>query len=215
MLLYGISPILDRYVPGIFYLQLGLEKDLEKGIVMCLLCFILGCALQSVQEFLFEGLSSHVKNRCLAIAEKTSDGTQAKGILSNEYRREGLIKLADKLFSDKGLGEFDPNNKKMCSYFIDYCDYSNSVKGFSSKSSRLSESATFYEQIAVAFYALTVIGILISIFSHTNVLLYCLGYLAMGSIFTGKAYQCRLNWAKTVLSTYEAVNDLVSSMHNK
>ena len=35
VLLYGISPILDRYAPDIFYLKLGLEKDIEKAIVAC------------------------------------------------------------------------------------------------------------------------------------------------------------------------------------
>ena len=88
----------------------------------------------------------------------------------------------------------------MCSYFIDYCEYSNSVKGYGSKASRYSESATFFEQLAVAFFTLTVIGIFIVLFVHPGELQYLIGYTVLGVIFTGRAYQCRLNWAKTVLA---------------
>ena len=56
VLLYGFSPILGRYVPGIFYMQLGLQKDLEKGIIICLVCYIFGSALQSIQVLFFKGL---------------------------------------------------------------------------------------------------------------------------------------------------------------
>ena len=118
-----------------------------------------------------------------------------------------VTELAEKLFKKKNQGTFDPNNKEMCSYFIDYCEYSNSVKGYGSKASRYSESATFFEQLAVAFFTLTVIGIFIVLFVHPGELQYLIGYTVLGLIFTGRAYQCRLNWAKTVLSTYEAVAD--------
>ena len=60
VLLYGISPILDRYAPDIFYLKLGLEKDIEKAIVACLMCYLFGCALQSIQEFSFKWLKSNI-----------------------------------------------------------------------------------------------------------------------------------------------------------
>ena len=66
VLLYGISPILDRYAPDIFYLKLGLEKDIEKAIVACLMCYLFGCALQSIQEFSFKWLKSNIASRCLA-----------------------------------------------------------------------------------------------------------------------------------------------------
>ena len=208
VVLYGISPILKAYTPGIFYLQLGLERDLEKAIVVCLLCFLFGLALQSMQELLFKGIKSIVANKCLGSEDLDKEGNPVKkGVLVSKYRQEVVIKLAKKLFEEKGLEEFDPEDKAMCSYFVDYCEYSNSVKGFSSKSSSYNESASFYEQLAVAFYTLVVIGIITMIFSHTNVLLYCLGYLIMGGLFTRKAYQCRLNWARAVLSTYEAVYD--------
>ena len=59
----------------------------------------------------------------------------------------------------------------------------------------------------VAFFTLTVIGIFIVLFVHPGELQYLIGYTVLGLIFTGRAYQCRLNWAKTVLSTYEAVAD--------
>ena len=45
------------------------------------------------------------------------------------------------------------------------------------------------------------------LFVHPGELQYLIGYTVLGLIFTGRAYQCRLNWAKTVLSTYEAVAD--------
>ena len=190
VLLYGISPILDRYAPDIFYLKLGLEKDIEKAIVACLMCYLFGCALQSIQEFSFKWLKSNIASRCLAT-------------IGNEEKEP----LAEKLCKKKNLGTFDPNNKEMCSYFIDYCEYSNSVKGYGSKASRYSETATFFEQLAVAFFTLTVIGIFIVLFVHPGELQYLIGYTVLGLIFTGRAYQCRLNWAKTVLSTYEAVAD--------
>jgi hypothetical protein len=63
------------------------------------------------------------------------------------------------------------------------------------------------KQLAVAFFTLTVIGIFIVLFVHPGELQYLIGYTVLGLIFTGRAYQCRLNWAKTVLSTYEAVAD--------
>ena len=88
----------------------------------------------------------------------------------------------------------------MCSYFIDYCEYSNSVKGYGSKASRYSESATFFEQLSCAFYILTLIGIFIVLFVHHGGWHYLIAYTVLGGIFTGRAYQCRLNWAKTVLS---------------
>ena len=207
LLLYGISPVLDKYVPGFFYLQLGLEKDFEKVIVILLLCFILGCAVQSIQELLFKGLKAVVANRCLSRFGKFGRKIPVKGVQSNQYHREGTIRLAEKLFSEKNLGEFDPENKEMCRYFIDYCEYSNSIKGYSAQSSRLSESATFYEQLAVAFYLLTMTGILVIIFTRTNAALYSIVYLIMGSLFAAKAYQCRLNWARAVLSTYEVISD--------
>lgn len=207
VLLYGISPILDRYAPDIFYLKLGLEKDIEKAIVACLMCYLFGCALQSIQEFSFKWLKSNIASRCLATIDNEEKQPQEKPIISNAQRRIEVTKLADKLFKKKNQGTFDPNNKEMCSYFIDYCEYSNSVKGYGSKASRYSESATFFEQLAVAFFTLTVIGIFIVLFVHPGELQYLIGYTVLGGIFTGRAYQCRLNWAKTVLSTYEAVAD--------
>ena len=210
VLLYGVSPILDKYAPGIFYLHLGLERDFEKGIVVCLLCFLFGCALQSIQEFLFKGLKAAVTNRCLSRSGKFGRNIPVKGVLSNNYHREGTIKLAEKLFSDKNMGEFDPEDKTMCSYFIDYCEYSNSIKGHNYLYSRLSESATFYEQLAVAFYALAVIGILVIVFTGSHVFMYCIGYFIAGFLFTAKAYQCRLNWARSVLSTFEVASDQYS-----
>ena len=95
----------------------------------------------------------------------------------------------------------------MCSYFIDYCEYSNSVKGYGSKASRYSEAATFFEQLSCAFYILTLIGIFIVLFVHHSDWHYLIAYTVLGGIFTSRAYQCRLNWAKTVLSTYESVAD--------
>ena len=207
VLLYGISPILNRYAPELFYLKLGLENDIEKAIVLFLACYILGNALQSLQEFLFKGLKASVVNRCLAGPDKTEKNVPGKNVLANKYKREVNVKLAAKLFSEKELGEFDPNNKEMCSYFVDYCDYSNSFKGFGSKAGRLSESATFFEQLAVVFYVLALLGIIVILCTHNGEWPYCVGYLAMGGIFTGRAYQCRLNWVRMVLSTYEAVSD--------
>ena len=207
VLLYGISPILDRYAPDIFYLKLGLEKDIEKAIVACLMCYLFGCALQSIQEFSFKWLKSNIASRCLATIDNEEKQPQEKPIISNAHRRMEITELAEKLFKKKNLGTFDPNNKEMCSYFIDYCEYSNSVKGYGSKASRYSESATFFEQLAVAFFTLTVIGIFIVLFVHPGELQYLIGYTVLGLIFTGRAYQCRLNWAKTVLSTYEAIAD--------
>ena len=95
----------------------------------------------------------------------------------------------------------------MCRYFFDYCEYSNSIKGYSARADRLNESAAFYEQLAVAFFTLVVAGLLFWLFARTNVLMYCIGYLVMGAIFTGRAYHCRLNWARTVLATYEVAAD--------
>ena len=132
---------------------------------------------------------------------------QEKPIISNAHRRIEVTELADKLFKKKNQGDFDPNNKEMCSYFIDYCEYSNSVKGYGSKASRYSEAATFFEQLSCAFYILTLIGIFIVLFVHHGDWHYLIAYTVLGGIFTGRAYQCRLNWAKTVLSTYEAVAD--------
>ena len=86
-------------------------------------------------------------------------------------------------------------------------------EGFNIESSRLSESAAFYEQLAVAFYMLAAAGILAAVITRTNTLLYCVAYLAMGSIFTGRAYQYHLSWARVVLSTYEVVTD--QEMHKK
>ena len=151
VLLYGISPILDRYAPDIFYLKLGLEKDIEKAIVACLMCYLFGCALQSIQEFSFKWLKSNIASRCLATIGNEEKEPQEKPIISNAHRRVEVTELAEKLFKKKNQGTFDPNNKEMCSYFIDYCEYSNSVKGYGSKASRYSESATFFEQLAVAF----------------------------------------------------------------
>lgn len=206
VLLYGISPVLNQYVPGMFYLKFGLDQDLEKALVICLVCYILGSALQSLQELLFNGLKKHISRKCLAVADP--DDQSARGeILANQYKRKELIRLAAKLFADKGLGEFDPEDKEMSGYFIDYCEYSNSIKGCGGKAGRLNESASFFEQLAVAFFTLVVVGILILIFAHTNEWAYCIGYLVMGGVFTGRAYQCRLKWAKTVLSTYEVLHD--------
>lgn len=211
VILYGISPILDQYAPQIFFVRLGLNSDIERGIIICLLCYIIGCALQGMQETLFKGLKKHVVTNCLVSSEKTSEGVQARSVLGNTYKEQGVIKLAAQLFSIKNLGEFDPGNKEMCSYFVDYCEYSNSIKGYGSKASRQNESATFYEMLALAFYTLVVIGILIIVFVHTSEWPYCIFYLIMGFIFTGRAYQHRVNWLKAVLSTFEAAADKEAS----
>ena len=207
VLLYGFSPILGRYVPGIFYMQLGLQKDLEKGIIICLVCYIFGSALQSIQVLFFKGLKASVVNKCLSGVSKKKKEVQGNGILENKYKREGTVELADKLFADKKMGEFNPEDSDMCRYFFDYCEYSNSIKGYSVRADRLNESAAFYEQLAVAFFTLVVAGLLFWLFARTNVLMYCIGYLVMGAIFTGRAYHCRLNWARTVLATYEVAAD--------
>ena len=49
VILHGLSPVMDRYAPQLFYAKLGLDNDLEKGIIICLMCYILGCALQGIQ----------------------------------------------------------------------------------------------------------------------------------------------------------------------
>ena len=208
VLLYGISPILDQYFPGIFYNLLGLESDLEKAVVLCVSCYILGSALQVLQEKLFKILKSSVANKCLGGEVNVGDGMQGKSVLSNQYKRDSLIKLADKLFAEKNLGEFDPDDKEKCSFFIDYCDYMNSISGFGSKASKLSESATFFEQLAIAFYALVVFGIPVLVYANTNEWVYCVVYLILGGLFTGRAYQYRLDWAKAVLSTFQTVSDI-------
>ena len=187
VLLYGFSPILGRYVPGIFYMQLGLQKDLEKGIIICLVCYIFGSALQSIQVLFFKGLKASVVNKCLSGVSKKKKEVQGNGILENKYKREGTVELADKLFADKKMGEFNPEDR--------------------ARADRLNESAAFYEQLAVAFFTLVVAGLLFWLFARTNVLMYCIGYLVMGAIFTGRAYHCRLNWARTVLATYEVAAD--------
>lgn len=207
VLLYGLSPVLNQHTPEAFYTKLGLETDLEKGIILCLICYIIGCALQSLQEYLFKGLKASVVKNCLVNTEKTAEGTQGKSVLGNRCKEEGIIKLASDLFSEKKLGKFDPENKEMCSYFVDYCEYSNSIKEYGSKAGKLSESATFYQQLTAAFYVLAVIGILLSVFTHKSGWIYCIGYLLLGSIFLGRAYQSRLDWLKAVLATYEAVAD--------
>lgn len=207
VLLYGISSLLDLYTPNIFFAKLGLENDIEKGIIICVACYIIGNALQCLQEYLFKALKRSVMNGCLADVEKTEGPAPGITVLTNSYRRKGIIKLASDLFKQKGLGEFDPNDPDMCNYFFDYCDYSNSIKGNGSKASRLSESATFYEQLAVAFYMLVLVGVLILIFAHTGEWPYCIGYLVLGAIFTARAYKYRKDWGKTVLATYEATVD--------
>ena len=95
----------------------------------------------------------------------------------------------------------------MCQYFFDYCESSNSINGYGGRAERLNELATFYEQLAVAFYTLTVFALFYMLFVQTNAFLDCLGYLLMGAIFMGRAYQSRLNWARTVLTTYGVVTD--------
>lgn len=209
--LYGLSPILGKYAPQLFYAALGLSKDIEIAVVLGVACYIIGCALQSIQELLFKGLKASIANRCLVSADMAANGVQKKNVLSNTYRREELIELATRLFSKKELGAFDPNDKEMCSYFLDYCDYSNSIRGFDGKADRLNESAAFFEQLAIAFYMLAVVGLFIVVFAKTGEWIYCIGYLIMGCIFTNRSYRYRLNWARTVLSTYEAVNDLSAS----
>ena len=104
VLLYGISPILDRYAPDIFYLKLGLEKDIEKAIVACLMCYLFGCALQSIQEFSFKWLKSNIASRCLATIDNEEKEPQKKPIISNAHRRIEVTELADKLFKKKNQG---------------------------------------------------------------------------------------------------------------
>ena len=208
VLLYGFSPILGLYVPGIFYSQLGLQKDLEKAIIICLVCYIFGSALQCLQVLFFKGLKAAVVNKSLSAPEGEEDGKKDNGILANKYKRKGAIELAQKLFKEKDLGEFDPEDTEMSRYFFDYCEYSNMIKGYSTRADRLSESAAFYEQLAVAFFTLTLAGLVVMLILDTNVWGFCFWYLLMGAIFTGRAYHCRLNWAKAVFATYEAAADL-------
>lgn len=205
--LYGISPILDRYVPGLFYSSLGVENDLEKIIVICLLCYIFGSALKSMQSVLFKGVRTRIVNECLSCAENTQKKGRGNDIIKNKYKREGVIALAVKLFKEKELGDFDPEDKDMNQYFFEYCAYSNLIKGYGGRAEQVSESATFYEQLVVAFFTLVTVGVLLSLFTDNQVWIYCLGYLAMGGVFMSRAYICRLNWVRTVFSTYEAAAD--------
>lgn len=219
ILLYGISPILNKYAPGLFYIKLGVEKDFEKIVVICIICFVLGYLLQTVQAVVFKGMRSHIVAKCLVDMGVTDDNVplnivplnsaplKSKSVLANQYHRKGLTKMAEKLFAEKELGDFDPNNKEMCKYFFDYCVTSNSIRGYSSKASQSSEAANVFEQLAVTFYILTILGIVMLILGRPNVLLYSVAYMALGSVFTGRAYQARLNWAKAVLSTYEVATD--------
>ena len=209
VVLYGISPILNKYAPSFFYVNLGLENNVEKAIVICLVCYIFGNALQSIQVLFFKGLKSIVVNRCLSevSADKGKEAQQKSSVLANEYKRADVLAKAVKLFTDKNLGAFDPQDPAMCQYFFDHCELSNSINGYGGRAERLNELATFYEQLAVAFYTLTVFALFYMLFVHTNAFLDCLGYLLMGAIFMGRAYQSRLNWARTVLTTYGVVTD--------
>lgn len=205
--LYGISPILDRYAPGLFYAKLGLEKDLEKAIVACLLCYIFGSVLKCLQLLFFGGMKTGVVNRCMNGMRKAKNGMQEDIISSNKYQRQDIFALASKLFEDRNLGKFNPKDKEMCQYFFEYCKLSNSINGFGNRAFQLSESAAFYQQVAIAFFSLVLIGILLSVFTNNNALPYCIGYLALGVVFLSRAYHCLMNWAGTVLATYEVLAD--------
>lgn len=216
VLVYGISSIMKQYVPDAFFESFGLDNEIEKALILCVMCYITGCALQSIQEAAFKHLKAGIVNNALASPDRTVDTgdiVKFKSVLGNKRQREGIINLAKKHFSEKGLGELDPDNKEMCSRFVDYCDYSNSINGYGSKASKLNESATFFEQMAVTFYVLVAVGIVILVFVHTGMWLYCLGYLVLAGIFTGRAYKYRQDWAKNVLLTFEVAADKEASEH--
>ena len=40
--LYGLSPILGKYAPQLFYAALGLSKDIEIAVVLGVACYIIG-----------------------------------------------------------------------------------------------------------------------------------------------------------------------------
>lgn len=208
IILYGSSPLINEYAPGLLYVRLGVEEDFEKVVVIILLCFVIGSILQGFQRLLFKNVKSKIVTKCLSDMVQADDEVLKKGVLSNKYQREGVMKMAEKLFEDKNLGPFDPKDASMAGYFFNYCENSNSIKGYSGRASRSSEAANFYEQLAVAFYALAIIGVLATVFGTSNVLLYSIGFFALGSVLTGMAYNSRMNWAKAVLSTYEVVTDI-------
>ena len=205
--LYGISPVLNRYVPGFLYMQLGLEQDLEKAVIMCLLCYIFGCVLKGIQSLLFGRIKAGLVNRCLAGAGKAEKGVPGKGILDNPYQRKVVTALAAKLFADRGLGQFDPEDSEMCRYFFEYCENSNSIKGLDGRASQLNESASFCEQLTTVFFTLAAVGIILSLFTGQNVWGYCLTYLAMGGVFLWSAWHSRRKWVGAVLTTYETATE--------
>ncbi len=205
VLLYGISPLLDKYVPGLFSSQLGIENDLAQLVAICLACYILGSALNSLQEQVFKGFKTSIRNRCLSGVSTIWRGISGKCVIANKYKRARLIMLAEKMFTEKNLGTFNPEDPEMCSGFIDYCEASNAMKGNGGTAERFNESATFYEQLSVAFFILTAIGIVMMVFFRLNVWAYCLGYLVLATVFAGRAYQCCMHWARNVLSTYLAI----------
>ena len=208
LLLYGISPILTQQAPEYVYSVLDLENGVEKVIVILLICYILGSILKGMQEVFFKDVESGFVKKCLAgriMAEKESKET---GTVKNQYSRKSIIGLAEKLFEDKKLGKFDPEDKDMCECFFDYCEESNAVGGFGSKASQLNESAGFYEQLAIAFFMLALFGVILSLFMNKHAWMYSILYLALGGGFMGRGYNNHKKWAKTVLTTYEAVVDM-------
>ena len=204
ILLYGISPVIGEYAPGVFYDEVGLENNLEQVIVIGLMSYVLGSTLQSLQGWFFRNQRARIVNQCLSETLQIGEKLQIGSVLTNRYKRQEAIELATKLFASRKLGEFDPENPEMCQYFFDLCESINSLRGQNGKAERMNESAAFYEQLAMVFFVMTTVGIILTLLGRRDVWLYCIFYLAIALIFTGRAHYYRLSWVKTVIATYEA-----------
>lgn len=199
--IYGLSLILNDYVPAYLYNKITLAGNIEKGIITFILCYLSGGVIQMAKIYFFDIYRSMVTSKCLAKIDNKKHLFKINSVLDNNYKRDVYIKLALRLFHNKQLGRFNPSDTKMCQYFFAYCEYYNTLRGNNAKTEKMREVSSLCEQIAIAFYSLTLIALLYYIINKSEY--YWLFFFIIGTVFVERARISRINWAKMVMATYE------------
>lgn len=200
--IYGLSLTLNDYIPAYLYNNIALAGGIEKGIITFILCYLSGGVIQMVKILFFDIYRSMVTSKCLAKIDTKKHWIKINCVLDNNYKRDVYIKLAVRLFHNKQLGSFNPSDTKMCQYFFAYCEYYNTLRGNNAKTEKMREVSSLCEQIAIAFYSLTIIAFFYFVINKSGY--YWLFFFILGTVFAERARISRINWAKMVMATYEA-----------
>ncbi len=178
--------------------------------VVLVICYLIGCIIQE-SSFSLQGKIFKIQDN--AIETLLID----PNVVKNEIKRKIYIKEAKKLFLDKKL-DFDEKSitREQCKYFYAHCLYYIQIRGLSNKTEKLRALHGVANMLSTSFAVLSVIGIIIVIFtlldtssnsSIIKLMILIFSYGMLSILFWFKMKNTYLYRIRMVMGIYEVAID--------